>query len=140
MDNFFSNTLLSKCRSDATILQSQIIELIKANDKITTDEISKILACDITTVKRNIKKMKGVYIDREGNNRTGHWIILDEPEQISKQTMEPDCSMDYYFFEKNFENDAVIEPQHKSENDIWNELLQDGFSVEMIEDFLSIYA
>lgn len=140
INNFFSITLLSQCRSDATILQSQIIELIKANDKITTDEISKILACDITTVKRNIKKMKGIYIDREGNNRTGQWIILGEPEQIYKQTMEPDCSMDYYFFEKNFENDAVIEPQHKSENDIWNELLQDGFSIEMIEDFLSIYA
>ena len=87
--------------------------------------------------------MKGIYINREGNNRTGHWIILDEPEQISKQTMEPDCSMDYYFFEKNFENDAAIvikEPQHKSDDELREELLNDGWTKQEVEDFFSIYA
>lgn len=74
----YNNTLLLKSRKDATILQNQIIDLMIENNKITANEIAKQLQIDITTVKRNIKKMRGILIDRDGNNRSGHWIVRDD--------------------------------------------------------------
>lgn len=134
-------TLLSECRSDVTIRQNQIIELMKENNQITADEIAKRLDCDVRTVKRDIKKMRGVLIDRVGNNRSGHWVVLsdEEPEQepISDYVMS-----DFDFLEESFEADKTIVdiPQPKSDEDIWNDLLNDGYSIEMIEDFFSMYA
>lgn len=121
------NTLLSECRNDDTIRQNHIIELMKENNEISLNEIAKQLACGIATVKRCIKKMKGIHIDRVGNNRSGYWIILDdvEPEQepVTDYTMN-----DFDFLEESFEADRTIvfEPQRKSDEDIWNGLLNDG--------------
>lgn len=138
--NYKSITLLSECRSDVTIRQNQIIELMKENNQITADEIAKQLDCDVRTVKRDIKKMRGVLIDRVGNNRSGHWVVLsdEEPEQepISDYVMS-----DFDFLEESFEADktTVDIPQPKSDEDIWKDLLNNGYNVEMIEDFLSMY-
>ena len=67
------STSLSCCRDADTI---RIIELIRANEKITRAEIAKALGVGTATVSRRIKDMKGKMIDREGNNRSGRWIIL----------------------------------------------------------------
>lgn len=134
-------TLLSECRSDVTIRQNQIIELMKTNDKITADEIAKQLDCDLRTIKRDIKKMKGVLVDRVGNNRSGHWVVRsdEEPEQepISDYVMS-----DFDFLEESLEADKTMVdiPQPKPDEDIWNDLLNDGYSIEMIEDSFSMYA
>ena len=134
------NTLLSKCRSNATILQNQIIDLMIENNKITADEIAKQLVCDITTVKRNIKKMRGILIDRVGNNRSGHWVVLsdEEPEQepISDYVMN-----DFDFLEESFEADRTIVdiPQPKSDDELREELLGDGWTEQEVADFFSIY-
>lgn len=134
-------TLLSECRSDVTIRQNQIIELMKTNDKITADEIAKQLDCDLRTIKRDIKKMKGVLVDRVGNNRSGHWVVRsdEEPEQepISDYVMS-----DFDFLEESLEEDKTMVdiPQPKPDEDIWNDLLNDGYSIEMIEDSFSMYA
>ena len=134
-------TLLSECRSDVTIRQNQIIELMKTNDKITADEIAKQLDCDLRTIKRDIKKMKGVLVDRVGNNRSGHWVVRsdEEPEQepISDYVMS-----DFDFLEESLEADKTMVdiPQPKPDEDIWNDLLNGGYSIEMIEDSFSMYA
>lgn len=138
--NYKSMTLLSECRSDVTIRQKQIIELMKTNDKITADEIAKQLDCDLRTIKRDIKKMKGVLIDRVGNNRSGHWVVLsdEEPEQepISDYVMN-----DFDFFEEAFEADKTIVdiPQPKSDDELREELLSDGWTEQEVADFFSIY-
>ena len=112
------NTLLSECRSDVTIRQNHIIELMKENNQITADEIAKRLDCDVRTVRRDIKKMRGVLIDRVGNNRSGYWVVLsdEEPEQepISDYVMN-----DFDFLEESFEADKTIVdmPQPKSDED-----------------------
>lgn len=135
-----STTLLSECHSDDTIRQNHIIELMKENNEISLKEIAKQLDCGIATIKRDIQKMKGVLIDRVGNNRSGHWVVLsdEEPEQ------EPICDYvmnDFDYLEEAFEADKTIVdiPQQKSDEDIWNDLLNDGYNVEMIEDFFSMY-
>ena len=112
-------TLLSECRSDVTIRQNHIIELMKENNQITADEIAKQLDCDVRTVKRDIKKMRGVLIDRVGNNRSGYWVVLsdEEPEQepVSDYVMS-----DFDFLEESFEADKTIIdiPQPKSDDEL----------------------
>ena len=136
-----SITLLSECRSDVTIRQNQIIELMKENNQITADEIAKQLDCDVRTVKRDIKKMRGVLIDRVGNNRSGHWVVLsdEEPEQepISDYEMN-----DFDFLEESFEADKIVvdTPQPKSDDELREELLGDGWTEQEVADFFSIYA
>ena len=135
-----SITLLSECHSDVTIRQNHIVELMKTNDRITADEIAKQLDCDVRTVKRDIKKMKGVLIDRVGNNRSGHWVVLsdEEPEQepVSDYVMS-----DFDFLEESFEADKTIVeiPQPKSDDELREELLSDGWTEQEVADFFSIY-
>lgn len=135
-----SITLLSECRSDVTIRQNQIIELMKENNQITADEIAKQLDCDVRTVKRDIKKMRGVLVDRVGNNRSGHWVVLsdEEPEQepISDYVMS-----DFDFLEESFEADKTIIdiPQPKSDDELREELINDGWTEQEVADFFSIY-
>ena len=139
--NYKSITLLSECHSDVTIRQNHIIELMKENNQITVDEIAKQLDCDVRTVKRDIKKMRGILIDREGNNRSGHWVVLsdEEPEQepISDYEMN-----DFDFLEESFEADKTIVdiPQPKSDDKLREELLGDGWTEQEVADFFSIYA
>ena len=135
-----SITLLSECRSDVTIRQNQIVELMKENNLITADEIAKQLDCDVRTIKRDIKKMRGVLIDRVGNNRSGHWVVLsdEEPEQepISDYVMS-----DFDFLEESFEADKTIIdiPQPKSDDELREELINDGWTEQEVADFFSIY-
>ncbi len=52
-----------------------IIELIKANNKITTKEIADKIGISPITVKRKIKKMPNVvYV---GSGYSGHWEVID---------------------------------------------------------------
>ena len=133
-------TLLSECRSDVTIRQNHIIELMKENNQISLKEIAKQLDCGIATIKRDIQKMKGVLVDRVGNNRSGHWVVLsdEEPEQepISDYVMN-----DFDFLEESFEADKTIVdiPQPKSDDELREELLSDGWTEQEVADFFSIY-
>ena len=68
-----SHTYLSCCRDFDTI---QILQLIEKNERITQSEIASALNLSPRTVKRYMDAMKGVYIEREGNNRTGRWVII----------------------------------------------------------------
>ena len=56
-------------------LESQIIKLIRQNNKITTKQIAIALCVSVSTVKRRIKNMKSVtYI---GHGYSGHWEIIE---------------------------------------------------------------
>ena len=55
-------------------LDTQIIYLIKKDDKISTEQMSKILEVSTMTIKRHIKEMNNIkYI---GSGYSGHWEIL----------------------------------------------------------------
>lgn len=55
-------------------LGTQIIYLIKKDDKISTEQMSKILEVSTRTIKRHIKEMNNIkYI---GSGYSGHWEIL----------------------------------------------------------------
>lgn len=138
-----TNTLLSKCRN-ATNRMDDILELIRDKDTITVNEIASVLGIDKSTAQRHINKMRGVYIERKGNNRTGHWIILDtctcsEPEQdyTSTPTM-----YEFEWLEYDFESDCT--PTEKvyprTDEEIRQDLLSDGWTEREVEDFFSIYA
>ena len=124
---------------------NRILELIRVNEYITNQEIATTLSIGIATVKRNIKKMKGVLIDRMGNNRTGHWVILDycqdiaEPQQdyISTSTMTEYERMIY-----EFEADRTIIEENKpmSDDELREDMIKDGWTTEQIEGFFAMYA
>ena len=53
----------------------QILELMRANDKISTESIAKTLGVSSKTIKRRIKEMDNVrYI---GSGYSGHWGIIE---------------------------------------------------------------
>ena len=85
---------LSCCPDDDIIL-----ELIRENEKITVTEIAAALGSSKPTVNRRIKAMNGIMIDREGNNRTGKWIIMPAFQDITDRsgvdnaTVTEDCSI-----------------------------------------------
>ena len=55
-------------------LDTQIIYLIKKDDKISTEQMSKIIDVSTRTIKRHIKEMNNIkYI---GSGYSGHWEIL----------------------------------------------------------------
>lgn len=55
-------------------LDTQIINLIKIDGKVSTEQISKILEVSTRTIKRHIKEMNNIkYI---GSGYSGHWEIL----------------------------------------------------------------
>lgn len=70
-------SLISKCHN-ATNLKNEIIEIINNDNTITVAEIAKQLGIDKSTAQRNINKMRGIDIEREGNNRTGYWRIINK--------------------------------------------------------------
>ena len=56
-------------------LDVQILELMRANDKISTESIAKTLGVSSKTIKRRIKEMDNVrYI---GSGYSGHWEIIE---------------------------------------------------------------
>ena len=67
------HTYLSCCRDADTI---RILKLIDRNERITQSEIAEALNYTPRTIKRYMDAMRGVYIEREGNNRSGRWVII----------------------------------------------------------------
>ena len=58
--------------------QSNILDLIKNNNIITQQELSKQLNLSLPTIKKNIKILKELGIlSRQGSNRNGYWNILN---------------------------------------------------------------
>ena len=56
-------------------LDVQILKLMCANDKISTESIAKTLGVSSKTIKRRIKEMDNVrYI---GSGYSGHWEIIE---------------------------------------------------------------
>ena len=73
------NTILSQCRSDVTNpVTKEILKLITYNNHITQSQVADTLQVDIRTIKRYFDEMKGVLIERVGNNRTGYWKVLSQ--------------------------------------------------------------
>lgn len=73
-----THTYLSCCPDSDTIL---ILGMIDRNGNIKQSEIAAALNVSLITVKRYMTAMKGVLIDRDGNNRTGRWYVLPRVRQ-----------------------------------------------------------
>lgn len=73
-----SHTYLSCCPDSDTIL---ILRLIDKNGSIKQSEIASAMNISLPTVKRYMSAMKGVLIEREGNNRSGRWTLLPHARQ-----------------------------------------------------------
>lgn len=71
---------LSDCLKNVTIqgkpIETGILQLIRTDGTITQQAMADALMVDIRTIKRYIDDMKGKVIRREGNNRSGRWIVL----------------------------------------------------------------
>ena len=59
----------------------QILFLLREDGNRTESEIAKILGLTTRTIKRYIKQMTGSFIKREGNNRTGHWLVIHKGDR-----------------------------------------------------------
>ena len=56
-------------------LNSQIISMIKDNNKISTETIASVLGTSSKTIKRHIKSMPNIHYVGRGSN--GHWEIKE---------------------------------------------------------------
>lgn len=60
------------------ISSGQIIGLIQRNPAITLDEIAVVLSLTRRSIEKKIKELRDAgYIKREGSNKSGRWIVLD---------------------------------------------------------------
>jgi predicted transcriptional regulator len=137
-----AHPLLSYCDNCDT---NRILELIKANESITNQEIASILSISIATVKRYIKKMKGKLIDRIGNNRTGHWVILDYSQDIVEPHQDYSsisAMTEYERWEYDFtaERTIVEEKKPMTDDELRADMLNDGWTEQEVDDFFAIYA
>ena len=56
-------------------MDDQIVELIRKNNKISTDEIAKTVGVSSRTIKRHIKEKEN--IEYVGSGYSGHWKITE---------------------------------------------------------------
>lgn len=137
-----ADSLHLMCQNDDT---NRILELIKINKYITNQEIAAILSMGIATVKRRIKKMKGKYINRIGDNRTGYWECLDSCQNVVEPQQEylSTCTMsEYEWLTYNFESDItpIEQRQPMTYDELRVDMFNDGWTEQEILDFFSIYA
>ena len=60
-------------------IQSKVFDLLRNNESITTDEISKTLSISTRYVMTIIKRLKDLeYIEREGSDKKGIWKVKIE--------------------------------------------------------------
>jgi len=79
-----SHTYLSCCPDSDTIL---MLELIHRNGYITQQQLSEALNVSLSTIKRYMREMKGKLIERDGDNRTGKWVVLPPFSGCLSQTV-----------------------------------------------------
>ena len=133
--------LLSKCHN-ATNHMDVILELIKNNNTITVSEIASILNVEKSTVQRNINKMRGVSIEREGNNRSGHWRVIDTSIDLNSEDSIPYTMTEFEWLDYDFEttNNIVENTQPMSDEELRVDMLNDGWTEQEVDDFFAIYA
>ena len=57
--------------------QKAILSLIKQNPSLNREELAEKANLSLATIKREITTLRSNgYIDREGSNKNGQWIIL----------------------------------------------------------------
>ena len=70
------------CTEDVTIrdkpLVKGILHLIQTDGNMTQKAIADTLEVDVRTIKRYFKELEGTVIRREGNNRSGRWVVLED--------------------------------------------------------------
>jgi len=58
------------------LLQQQIIEFIEADSSVSYEKMAEVTQKDISTIRRNIQKLKGMgLLEREGSKKTGKWRL-----------------------------------------------------------------
>lgn len=53
-----------------------ILQLMVENPYITKDEMATITGLNVSTIMRNIEKMRGKYLRRVGSDKNGFWEII----------------------------------------------------------------
>ncbi len=56
--------------------EDEIIKIISNNNRVTLDELGKLIGKNRRTISRTIKSSRK--IKREGSDKNGHWIIVDD--------------------------------------------------------------
>ena len=63
-------------KASLSVLQVQLLDLIRSNPTVSYDELAEMTQKDRTTVMRNIGKLKDAGIlQRVGSKKTGHWEV-----------------------------------------------------------------
>ena len=76
-DIFITEVPLKEFDNDTDNRLSKIISFIKRSNKISTKELSVLLAVSQITIKRDIEKLKKQkLLERLGKEKTGYWKII----------------------------------------------------------------
>ena len=74
-----TNDATKNATKNITETEEKIIDLIEKNENITVEEMTKIIVKHKTTIVRALGKLKEKgFIEREGSNRNGSWIIKNK--------------------------------------------------------------
>lgn len=72
-------TQMNVCKSDKEYIINQIKNLIKKDNKISTEKMSVALGISVRTIKRRIKENDEIQFIGRGSN--GHWEIQKKEKQ-----------------------------------------------------------
>ena len=59
-----------------TTTKDKILNLVRENPKITTDEMAEIIGITRDGINYHLKKMRGVSLERRDGDNGGHWEII----------------------------------------------------------------
>ncbi|WP_275112286.1 winged helix-turn-helix transcriptional regulator [Massilimicrobiota sp. An142] len=68
---------IERIAKDLTVIESQILQIIKENPKISINKLSEKISKSPTTTKRYLRNLvENQIIERENGNKKGAWIFL----------------------------------------------------------------
>ncbi|HHU97914.1 MAG TPA: HTH domain-containing protein [Petrimonas sp.] len=75
-ENEARNEARNEAEEVITTRQLQVLELIKKNNKISRERISKLLKVSESFIYRDIEKLKNIgKLERKGSTKSGYWEI-----------------------------------------------------------------
>jgi len=67
-------------------INDQVLDLIRQDGRTTAARMAEQLAVSVRQVERAIKFWRDLgVLTRDGSNKSGHWVVSDEPSQSRRR-------------------------------------------------------
>ncbi len=87
--NKLGTSVMGEIRNKYGVVAEHIVSLIGEDSNITTSQISKLVEKSISTIERELRKLRSDgLIDRKGSDKTGYWIVHISDEGVNEGVNE----------------------------------------------------